>query len=223
MLYCKFSETWRTGGLLKVIEDYYERMKDYYERRAAEYDDAYLGIGAYSGRDRLCLEEELEEVRTILEGLPPTRVLDVGCGTGLMTRHLKGEVVGLDQSEGMLEIARRRVPTATFVHGDALDMPFPEWSFDRVFISNFYGLLLSPERGACIAEARRVGSELMVFETSLAAKGVYGEGFQERTLSDGSRHSIYRKYFSAEDLAQELGDVRVLFAKEHFVLVLSGG
>jgi hypothetical protein len=47
--------------------DYYQRMKGYYERRAAEYDDAYLGTDAYSRRNWPGLEEELDEGRDILE------------------------------------------------------------------------------------------------------------------------------------------------------------
>lgn len=203
-------------------ENYYGRMKAYYERRAGEYDDAYLGTGAYSGRDWPGFEEELGEVARLLEALPPTRVLDAGCGTGFLTRHLRGEVVGLDQSEGVLAVARRRVPTATFVRGDALGTPFPDGSFGRVFTGNFYGLLLPPERRDFLAEARRVGAELVVLETSLAARREYGEGFQERALSDGSRHAIYRKYFSTKDLSRELGETRVLFSGDHFVLVSSG-
>jgi ubiquinone/menaquinone biosynthesis C-methylase UbiE len=204
------------------MEGYYKRMKNYYERRAAEYDDAYLGTGAYSGRDWPGFEDELGEVTRLLEGLPPARVLDVGCGTGFLTRHLRGKVVGLDQSEGALAIAHERVPGARFVRGGALKMPFPDSSFDRVFAGNFYGVLLPPERRAFLAEARRVGKELMILETSLAAKREYGEGFQERTLSDGSRHAIYRKYFSAEDLSLELGECELLYAGDHFVLMASG-
>jgi SAM-dependent methyltransferase len=105
---------------------YYKRMKEYYERRAAEYDDAYLGTGAYSGHARPGFEEELAEVIALIEGLPPARVLDVGCGTGFITQHLKGEIVGLDQSAAMLRIAQGRAPDATFVRGDALSLPFPD-------------------------------------------------------------------------------------------------
>ncbi len=47
--------------------------------------------------------------------LPPARTLDVACGTGFLTRHLAGEVVGLDQSDAMIEIAREQAPNATFV------------------------------------------------------------------------------------------------------------
>jgi len=138
--------------------DYLERMKEYYERRAAEYDGAYLGTGAYSGRDRPGFGEELARVVTLVEGLPPARVLDVGCGTGFMTRHLKGEVVGLDQSAAMLRIAQGRVPGASFVRGDALSLPFPDGAFGRAFVGNLLGVLPPPERAALVREARRVAS-----------------------------------------------------------------
>ncbi len=36
---------------------YYRSMQDYYERRATEYDDAYAGTGAYSGRTDLVSRE----------------------------------------------------------------------------------------------------------------------------------------------------------------------
>ena len=199
--------------------DYLGRMKEYYERRAAEYDDAYLGTGAYSGRDRPGFGEEFARVVTLVEGLPPARVLDVGCGTGFMTRHLKGEVVGLDQSAAMLRIAQGRVPGATFVRGDALSLPFPDGAFGRAFVGNLLGVLPPPERAALVREARRVASELVVFETSDALTGE-AEQWQERALSDASRYRIYRRYFAAGDIVEEIGGGgRVLFDGDHFVLV----
>jgi ubiquinone/menaquinone biosynthesis C-methylase UbiE len=105
----------------------------------------------------------------------------VACGTGVLTQHLKGEVTGLDGSEEMLKIARERVPGATFVQGDAFSIPFPDSSFDRVFTSNFYGLLLSRERSAFLREVRQVAPEFVVVETT--PPGVLEEGWQERTLS----------------------------------------
>jgi ubiquinone/menaquinone biosynthesis C-methylase UbiE len=41
--------------------------------------------------------------------VPPARVLDVACGAGFLTRRPAGEVVGLNRSETMLEIARKGV------------------------------------------------------------------------------------------------------------------
>ncbi|HLL73871.1 MAG TPA: class I SAM-dependent methyltransferase [Pyrinomonadaceae bacterium] len=70
-------------------------------------------------------------VDLILEGLERgARVLDVGCGTGrpvaeyLVARGFR--VVGLDSSEGMLEIARRAVPGAEFIRGDMAVAEFGE-------------------------------------------------------------------------------------------------
>lgn len=196
--------------------DYYQRMKGYYERRAAEYDDAYLGKGVYAGRGQN--SNELEALKHAISNLPPARTLDVGCGTGYMTRYLRGEVVGLDQSEAMLDIARERVPEATFVRSDALNLPFGDASFDRVFASNLYGLLLPPERGTFLREARRGASELIVLETAESMVG-NSEAWEERPLLDGSTHRIYRRYFTAEGLADELGGGHVLFAGEWFVMV----
>ncbi len=156
-----------------------------------------------------------------LSGMPSAKTLDVGCGTGFLTRLLPGEITGLDQSGAMIEIARRRVPDATFVVGDALELPFADLSFERVFSSNLYGLLREPERASFLSEARRVASELVIGEPTLRfSPDGYPEGFEERVLSDGSRHEIYRRYFEAEGLAKELGG-RVLFAGEWFSVVVA--
>ncbi len=52
--------------------------------------------GAYSGHDLLGLERELAEVVALVEALAPAKVLDVGCGTGFITRHLTVGSVFLD-------------------------------------------------------------------------------------------------------------------------------
>ena len=61
------------------------------------------------------------------------RVLDVGCGTGLVSKELlrRGcRVVGLDVSDKMLVRARDRAPEASFVHGRAEELPLANDSFD---------------------------------------------------------------------------------------------
>ena len=56
----------------------------------------------------------------------------------------------------MLEVAAEQVPDASFVQGDALDLPFDDGAFDRVFTSYFYCHLEEAERERFLAEARRV-------------------------------------------------------------------
>lgn len=196
--------------------DHHERMKAYYDRRAPEYDRSIPGVGDVP-QSKEMVEDAVALLRAI-SGLPPARVLDVGCGTGYLTQHLGGEVVGLDQSAAMLDLARERVPWAHFVRGDALNLPFADESFDRVFASSFYGLLRGTERGRFLDEARRVAGEIVLVEpTRKFSPTGRGEGWEERLLSDGSRYTIYRRYFTAEGLAEELGG-RVLLAGRWVVM-----
>jgi ubiquinone/menaquinone biosynthesis C-methylase UbiE len=64
---------------------------------------------------------------------PPARVLDVGCGTGVLAGRLAGlgyEVAGVDPSEGMLEVMRERFPALRAVQGSGTELPFAEGEFD---------------------------------------------------------------------------------------------
>lgn len=193
-------------------------MKAYYEARAREYDDWYLGENMYANRVRPGWEDELDALRNTLATLPTARMLDVACGTGFLTQHLAGEIVGIDQSPTMIEVARERVPTADFVIGDALDLPFDDGSFDRVFTGHFYGHLEEAERRAFLAEARRVAPELVVVD-SARRDDTPAEAMDERVLADGSRWEVYKRWFTGRQLADELGGGDVLHEGRYFVAV----
>ena len=85
----------------------------------------------------------------------------------------------------MLEQAARQAPHATVVQGDALALPFPDRSFDRVFTAHFYGHLEDAERQRFLAEAARVAGELVVVDSSRAGVDA-DEEMQKRVLNDGS-------------------------------------
>ena len=179
-------------------------MKTYYDRRAPEYDDWYRGIGRFAERDRPGWNAELEALTQAVASLPPKRTLDVACGTGFLTRHLPGGVTALDQSPAMVSVAAERLPDAEVVQGDALALPFADGSFERVHCGHFYGHLLGDERAALLAEARRVAPELVVTDSALRPE-VEPQEWQERILDDGSRHQVYKRFFSPEGLLAELG------------------
>jgi SAM-dependent methyltransferase len=192
-------------------------MKAYYDRRALEYDDWWLGQGLYADRERPGWEDELRRLEDVIRDLSPVRTLDVACGTGFLTRHLRGEVVGLDASGRMLEVARLQAPAARFERGDALSLPFEEGAFDRVFTSYFYCHLEEEERKRFLAEARRVAPELVVV-ASIRGDGDDSERWEERHLEDGSRWNVYKRVFEGPDLADELnGDL--VFKGRWFVIV----
>jgi ubiquinone/menaquinone biosynthesis C-methylase UbiE len=193
-------------------------MRAYYEQRAAEYDDWWLGRGVFAERERPGWDDEVAAVLDAVRALAPARVLDVACGTGFVTRHMRGEVTGLDQSATMVEIAASRLPDGRVVRGDAVPLPFADGAFDRVFTGSFYGHLLEDERARFLAEARRVAPEIVVLDAALREGGV-PEEWQERKLNDGSRHRVYKRFFTPDGLASELGGGRVLHAGDWFVLV----
>jgi len=193
-------------------------VKAYYEARAPEYDDWWLATGPFEARDRPGWEGERDALIELLAALEPARTLDVACGTGFLTQHLPGRVTGLDQSPSMLAIASERTPTAGFVQSDGLRLPFDDGTFERVFTSHFYGHLEENARGRFLAEARRVGPELVVVDSAVRADHEREE-WQERSVADGSRWQVYKRYFEAEMLASELGGGETLFAGDWFVAV----
>jgi ubiquinone/menaquinone biosynthesis C-methylase UbiE len=195
-------------------------VKQYYDTRAPEYDEWYLGTGSFAERDRPGWERDLRALEEAVEAMPPARTVDVACGTGFLTRHLRGEITALDQSERMLRIAGERLPGATLVAADALALPFDDNSFDRVFTGHFYGHLQERERERFLAEARRVADELVVVDAALRDEHE-PEEWQERILRDGSRFAVYKRFFTPRALLDELGGGALVHASRWFVVVSS--
>lgn len=87
------------------------------------------------------------------------RVLDVGCGTGVLARAALGlvgeggHVVGIDPNEGMLAVARR-TPGIVWKQGVAEDLPFADASFDHV-VSQFVMMFVT-DRHEAVQEMARV-------------------------------------------------------------------
>jgi ubiquinone/menaquinone biosynthesis C-methylase UbiE len=195
-------------------------VKEYYDIRAPEYDEWYRGVGRFAERDRPGWDAELEQLHATIASLPAGRTLDIACGTGFLTRHLQGEVVGLDQSARMLDVARGQTPAATFVQGDAFALPFPDDSFSRVFTGHFYGHVELADRERFLAEARRVAPELVIVDASREHVGI-DEQMSPRVLNDGSTWEVYKRYFTGAGLAAELGGGEVLHEGRWFVVVRS--
>lgn len=96
---------------------------------------------------------------------PGQRVLDVACGSGLVTFDAacavgpRGQVLGIDLSGQMIDIASRRaaerqVPNVSFVRMDAEALALPDASFDVVLCA--LGLMYMPEPERALREMRRV-------------------------------------------------------------------
>jgi len=116
--------------------------------------------------------------RAILDALklgPEDRLLDIGCGGGLLVRDAMtsgATATGLDHSSDMVEVARMRAPGATIVLGDAEQLPFADSAFTAVSMSVVFFLLDDPPR--VLEESRRVlvpGGRLAVYTTAPELRG----------------------------------------------------
>jgi len=194
-------------------------LREYYHRRAREYDDWCLGK-PYAEPERTSFLAERAGLERLLAALSPARTLDVACGTGFLTRHLPGEVVGLDQSDAMLALAREQAPNAEYVRGEAFELPFPDDPFDRVFTGYFYGHLEPPERETFLAAARRVAPELIVADAA-RRPGHDPDEWQQREVGNGTVWPVFKRFFLPEQLVEELGGGEVLHAGAWFVVVRS--
>jgi ubiquinone/menaquinone biosynthesis C-methylase UbiE len=124
-----------------------------WDRAAAEYDPAWQSqLAATQARVVACAAL-----------VPGERVLDVACGTGLVTRAAasavgpRGHVLGVDLSAGMIEAARRRTPDLDeprFVRMDAERLDLADGSFDAAVCA--LGLMYMPDPARAVAEMRRV-------------------------------------------------------------------
>lgn len=135
-------------------------MAERYDRAATRYERWWAPVLAPGGQRLL---DDLVAVAPAVQ-----RILDVGTGTGALAfealeRWPDAEVVGLDGSTGMLDVAERRAAAGfdpatrarlRFVAGLAEHLPFPDETFDLV-VSAFV-VQLVPDRRQVLREAYRV-------------------------------------------------------------------
>jgi SAM-dependent methyltransferase len=112
------------------------------------------GWSLFSEPHNLPLFEAVLDAAGVGDG---TRLLDVGCGTGLLLALAasRGAIVsGLDIAPGMLGVAASRVPSADLRLHDLQELPFADASFDAVTAVNAFQFAASPP--TAIASAARV-------------------------------------------------------------------
>jgi SAM-dependent methyltransferase len=116
--------------------------------------------------------------RAILDALalgPSDRLLDIGCGGGLLLRaalETGATATGLDHSADMVRLAAERAPAATVVEGEAGALPFAAAAFTAVSMSIVLIFLADPV--AALRECQRVlepGGRLAVYTTAPELRG----------------------------------------------------
>jgi SAM-dependent methyltransferase len=168
---------------------------DFDDRAARALEAAYLTADVVEQRCAVLRLLSLE---------PGQAVLDIGSGPGLLAREIAdavgptGRVVGLDLSEPMLEMARRRCadrPQASFEQGDAAKLPFEADSFDAVVTTQVYEYV--PDiRGALgeVARVLRPGGLVAILDTDYDSLVVHtGDPDRHARILDAwDEHFVHR-------------------------------
>ncbi|WP_151477886.1 class I SAM-dependent methyltransferase [Streptomyces albicerus] len=147
---------------------------------------------------------------------PGSRVLDVGSGTGRPTASTLAaaghDVLGIDVSPVMVEIATRQVPDAAFRHADIADVPIGDGSFDAVCV--YFSLLqMSREQQSDLmrrlARCLRPGGSLVLATVPADVEGVevVFMGQQVRATS-----------FATEDLVSLVNRAGLAVESEHHAM-----
>ena|ERR1044072_4356 len=106
-----------------------------------------------------------KDLLALLDAKPGERILDLGCGTGQLTRAIAAAgaaVTGVDKSPEMIASAKNNYPEIDFQVADAARFSFAE-PFDAVFSNAALHWVISAEDAArCIAKALKPGGRLVV-------------------------------------------------------------
>ena len=198
-------------------------MEAYYAQRAREYERIYAKPERQADLARMRID-----IPALFEG---ETVLEIACGTGYWTPLIAARaksILGVDQAEETLEIARgKSYPkgNARFEQADAYRLP--DWA--QNFSASYAGFWWShvplekidaflQQLHARLAPGARVALMDNLFvegnSTPLSRRDAAGNTYQERSLSDGSRHEVLKNYPAAGELEARLGrigtEVRVI-------------
>ncbi len=181
-------------------------MAEYFDRIARRYDDWYgTETGRYVDRTEKWLVFSMLQSKS-------GKALDLGCGTGNYTLELKKrgfDVIGLDASEGMLQVARSK--GLNCIKGGAYSLPFPDRSFDLVLSVTMFEFIYEPER--VVAEINRVlkpGGEVLIATMNGRSAWFVFKRLKSLFVETAYRYARFYTPGELEDLLRNAGftDVR---------------
>lgn len=150
-----------------------------------------------------------KNVLNLVANTKPNNILDIATGTGdlaiLMSQTSAQKIIGLDISEGMLEVGRKKVSEKNLnnkielVLGDSENIPYPDNHFDAITVS--YGIRNFETLEKGLAEILRVlkpNGIFVILETSIPTKFPFKQGYN---LYTNTFFPLVGKLFSKDKVA----------------------
>ncbi len=177
------------------------------------------------------VDKTLGYVDAVLEGLPVgARVLDLGCGTGNpIARHIVDRgfgLVGVDQSNELLKIAKATVPEATFIHGDMVETEFAETFSAAVAWDSIFHVERKNHSAIYrkLATSLRIGGRLLLSvggsdSDDADVEGFTSEMFGRTFFYSGYTPNVARKLLEAEGFEIEVWEVDDPASRGHIAVI----
>jgi len=191
-----------------------EEMITYYDERAGEYDEVYLGKGP-AIPDPIAYRNDVSKIRTIALKFGRGHLIDIGCGTGFWLPYYEQnclKITLLDESEKMLSECERRISKLGledkfyFIQGDFFKVKMENSVFDSAIIGFFISHLSRGEEENFFKKLKKILREdgrVMLIDSAWSKKREQyrkKEGIHERTLNDGRKFTIYKRYFDRSNI-----------------------
>ena len=158
-----------------------------------------------------------EDLLSLLDAKPGERILDIGCGSGHLTKQIAdagAEVTGLDSSQEMIATARAAYPAINFIVADASDFSF-EKPFDAIFSNAaLHWVDRAEEAIICMSNALKPGGRFVI---EMGGKGnIAGIG----TELEQARKNLDGRQAKATNYFPSIGEYASLLEK-HGIEVVS--
>lgn len=179
-----FSTSLSSKDFIQKNKKYYQEIEDYDWIQAA---DQFSGLEAILHRLR-----ERQTLRLIKSLKAKKTFIDVGCGAGLILRHLPPYSVGLDINPRNISRAKKYAPRAKLVCGDIEKIPFPKQSFKTVICTDVLEHL--PKTDEALREIFRVLEKGGILIGSVPAQNpVWKLRFLSSTHPGEPYHRLYEE------------------------------
>lgn len=161
--------------------------------------------------DREFQEKMLERTLDFMPSNP--RIIDLGCGDGRDTEHLRkkgADVVGIDLSNAMIDLARNKYPECAFLHSDMRDTVFPDDTFQGAWASTSLSNIPKSELSSVEKEIYRIleTGSIFCFSFKVGEK----EGFEE-SIVEG--YETYQSYYTLDELKEKMNLFDVIDSREY--------
>lgn len=185
-----------------------EELKKYYQDKhvTGGYDQQREGTKYRKEKRKIELKHFLE----LLNKKPNQKVLELGCSSGFLTKHL-GKVTAIDTSKDMLKITKQKNPKARVLEADMFKLPFKSKSFDKVVTMRVWNHLPKKELIMAIKESKRV----------LKDKGDLVFDFEDQSALRWIVNFFYKKIFNTTGYRvyqYSYGEISELLETEDFVI-----